>query len=150
MLDIRLLRNEFDRVKQALAHRGEKMNEMDSFSEVDLRRRELLQESEQLKRRRNNVSQEVAQRKKAGEDAEGLIIEMREVGDRIKQLDEEIRELELQINQLLLSIPNIPHESVPIGESEDDNVEVRRVGELPSFDFEPKPHWDIATDLDIS
>jgi seryl-tRNA synthetase len=149
MLDVKILRNEFDRVKQALAHRGEQLNEIDAFSDLDQRRRELLQESEQLKNRRNTVSQEVAQKKKAGEDAESLILEMREVGDRIKSLDEEVRVLEAEIDQLLLSIPNIPHESVPIGESEDDNVEVRKLGELPNFRFEPKPHWDIAQHLGI-
>jgi seryl-tRNA synthetase len=149
MLDVKILRNEFDRVKQSLAHRGEQLNEIGAFSELDTRRRELLQESEQLKNRRNVVSQEVAQKKKAGEDAETLILEMRQVGDRIKELDDEVRVLEEEIDQILLSIPNLPHETVPIGESEDDNVEIRRVGDIPSFSFEAKPHWDIAQQLDI-
>jgi seryl-tRNA synthetase len=149
MLDVKVLRNEFDRVKQALAHRGEQMNEIEAFSSLDQRRRVLLQESEQLKNRRNSVSQEVAQKKKAGEDAQSLILEMRDVGDRIKSLDEDVRVLEAEIDQLLLSIPNIPHESVPVGESEDDNVEVRKEGALPNFYFEPKPHWDIAQHLGI-
>lgn len=149
MLDVKILRNEFDRVKQALAHRGEHLNEISAFSDLDIRRRELLQESEQLKNRRNVVSQEVAQKKKAGEDAEALILEMRQVGDRIKELDEEVRQLEEKIGQILLSIPNIPHESVPIGSSEDDNVEIRQVGEVTAFTFEPKPHWEIAQQLDI-
>lgn len=74
---------------------------------------------------------------------------MREVGDQIKELDEELRVIEEELNALLLSIPNLPHETVPIGDTEDDNVEIRKWGELPQFDFEPKPHWDVATELGI-
>lgn len=149
MLDVKFLRNEFDRVKEALAHRGEKLNEIDKFADLDKRRRELLQVSEQLKNKRNTVSQEVAQMKKAGEEAEHLILEMRDVSEQIKRLDEDTRLLEEEIDHLLLSIPNIPHESVPIGESEADNVEIRRWGEIPDFSFEAKPHWDVAQQLGV-
>src|SRR5690606_18673777 len=93
--------------------------------------------------------QEVAKLKKAGEPAEDVIAEMREVGDRIKQLDDEIREIEAALNERLFAIPNIPHESVPAGRSEEDNVEVRRWGRLPEFAYEPLPHWDLAAELDI-
>ncbi|GAA0407642.1 serine--tRNA ligase [Paenibacillus motobuensis] len=149
MLDVKILRNDYARVEQALQNRGKSLEMISDFLPLDEKRRELLQESESLKNRRNTVSAEVAQRKKNKEDADDLIAEMREVGDRIKALDEEVRELEVKIDNLTMSIPNIPHSSVPIGASEDDNVEVRRIGEPRSFDFEPKAHWDIATDLDI-
>lgn len=149
MLDAKLLRLETDRVKEALQNRGKTLDEVNRFSELDARRRELLQEVEQLKNRRNVVSQEVAVKKKAGENAEPLILEMREVGDRIKELDEEVRVVETELNLVLLSIPNVPHSSVPVGKTEDDNVEVRRWSEPTSFTFEPKPHWELAQELDI-
>lgn len=149
MLDVKLLRNDLDRVKKALEHRNEKVNEIDSFTELDEKRRALLQESEHLKSERNRVSQEVANLKKENKDAEHLILEMREVGNKIKILDEEIRVLDEQIYQLLLRIPNIPHESVPIGESEEDNIPIRFWGEKPIFDFQPKTHFEVAEDLGI-
>ena len=149
MLDVRLLRNEFARVEQALSNRGKSLELISGFPALDTRRRELLQESEQLKNRRNVVSQEVARMKKAGENADALILEMREVSDRIKAMDEEVRELEAQIDELVLAIPNIPHDSVPIGKSEEDNVEIRRWSEPASFSFEPKPHWELGQDLGI-
>ncbi|CAM4483980.1 serine--tRNA ligase [Paenibacillus phoenicis] len=149
MLDVKILRNEYARVEEALKNRGKSLELISGFAPLDEKRRELLQESEALKNRRNTVSAEVAKRKKNKEDADELIVEMREVGDRIKELDEEVRTLEAQIDQLMLSIPNIPHESVPVGASEEDNVEVRRWSEPRKFDFTPKAHWDIAADLGI-
>ncbi|PZD96368.1 serine--tRNA ligase [Paenibacillus sambharensis] len=149
MLDIKLLRNDYDKVKQALANRGKSEELIAEFPVLDARRRELLQETEQLKNRRNTVSQEVAKLKKSGGDAEALIVEMREVGDRIKELDDQGRELEAKLDELMLAIPNVPHESVPLGATEEDNVELRRVGEPRAFDFEPKAHWDIADGLGI-
>ncbi len=149
MLDIKLLRHEMDRVKQALTNRNASLSDLEGFTSLDLRRRELLQESEQLKNRRNVVSQEVAKLKKAGENADAIIQEMKQVSDRIKQLDEEVRSVEAELDQILLSIPNIPHASVPVGSSEEDNVEIRTWGEKPEFDFEPLPHWEIAEQLDI-
>ncbi|WP_309123208.1 serine--tRNA ligase [Paenibacillus sp.] len=150
MLDMKLLRNDYERVKQALIARGGKaLPELEAFTSVDARRRELLQESESLKNRRNTVSQEVARKKKAGEDAEELILEMRDVSDRIKALDDETRIVEEQLDAILMSIPNVTHESVPVGSSEEDNVEVRRILEPRSFDFEPRPHWDVAAALGI-
>lgn len=149
MLDIKRLRTDLDKVKQALVHRGAPLSDLDGFVELDRLRRERLQESESLKNRRNVVSQEVARKKKAGEAADDLIAEMREVGDRIKQLDDEIRDLEQRLEEMLTSIPNVPHESVPVGASEEDNVEVRRWGDIPEFSFEPAAHWDIAANLDI-
>ncbi|ANF95145.1 serine--tRNA ligase [Paenibacillus bovis] len=149
MLDVKILRNDYDRVATALQNRGKSLDLIAGFPELDTKRRELLQETEQLKNRRNTVSGEVAQRKKNKEDAEELILEMRQVSDRIKALDEEIRTLETEIDALTLSIPNLPHSSVPVGASEDDNVEIRRDGEPRQFEFTPKAHWDVAQDLGI-
>lgn len=149
MIDIKWLRNEYAKVEQGLTNRGKSLDLIADFPVLDTKRRDLLQETDQLKNRRNTVSQEVAKLKKTGGDADALIIEMREVGDRIKQLDEEVRAVEVQVDELMLSIPNVPHESVPIGASEDDNVELRRIGEQPAFDFEPRAHWDLAQELGI-
>ncbi|UOE55531.1 serine--tRNA ligase [Cytobacillus oceanisediminis] len=149
MLDIKFLRANFEEVKNKLQHRGEDLTDLEKFEDLDVKRRELIVQAEQLKSKRNEVSQQVAALKREKQDADHLIAEMREVGDDIKALDEELRTVEEELDQLLLSIPNIPHESVPVGETEDDNVEIRKWGEVREFDFEPKPHWDVATDLDL-
>ncbi|RRJ63098.1 serine--tRNA ligase [Paenibacillus oralis] len=149
MLDVKIMRNDYARVEEALKNRGKSLELISGFQPLDEKRRELLQESESLKNRRNTVSAEVAQRKKNKENADELITEMREVGDRIKELDEEIRTLEAQIDELMLAIPNIPHASVPVGASEEENVEVRRWSEPRQFDFAPKAHWDVAAGLGI-
>ena len=149
MLDVKLLRANFEEIKQKLAHRGEDLSDFDQFEELDTKRRELIVKVEELKGKRNEVSQQVAALKREKKDADHLIKEMREVGEDIKKLDEELRTVESSLDKIMLSIPNIPHESVPVGETEDDNVEVRKWGELPEFSFEPKPHWDIADQLDI-
>ncbi|WP_017729654.1 serine--tRNA ligase [Halalkalibacterium ligniniphilum] len=149
MLDVKRLRNNFDHIKEKLATRGEDISGLDRFGDLDEKRRSVIVEVEELKSRRNQVSQEVATRKREKQDADQLIIEMREVSDKIKQLDEELRTIDQDLEELLLTIPNVPHESVPVGETEDDNVEVRTWGEVPSFEFEAKPHWDLATELGI-
>lgn len=149
MLDIKVLRADLEGVKAKLQHRGEDLTDFGRFEELDTKRRDLLVQTEELKGKRNEVSQQVAVLKREKQDAEHLILEMREVGDKIKSLDEELRVVEADLEKLLLTIPNIPHESVPVGETEDDNVEIRTWGEVPQFPFEPKPHWDIATNLDI-
>jgi seryl-tRNA synthetase len=149
MLDIKYLRANLEDVKNRLQHRGEDLEDFDKFEELDKRRRELLVESENLKSKRNEVSQKIAQMKKDKQDAQDMIVEMREVGGMVKKLDDELRGIEEELERILLSIPNIPHESVPVGETEDDNVEARKWGEIREFDFEAKPHWDIATGLDI-
>ncbi|WP_409296385.1 serine--tRNA ligase [Peribacillus sp. SCS-26] len=149
MLDIKYLRANFEQVKEKLKFRGEDLTDFDKFEELDKRRRHLIVEAEELKSKRNDVSQQVAALKREKKDADSLIAEMREVGDKIKVLDQELREVEAVLEKLLLSIPNIPHESVPVGDSEDDNVEIRTWGTLPAFDFEAKPHWDLADELHI-
>lgn len=149
MLDVKLLRNNFDEVKQKLQNRGEDLGEFEKFGELDKRRRTLIVETEALKSQRNEVSQEIAKLKREKQDADAKIEEMRVVGDRIKTLDIELREIDEKLDMILMSIPNIPHESTPVGESEDNNVEIRKWGEVREFDFEPKAHWDLGTDLDI-
>ncbi|WP_077702099.1 serine--tRNA ligase [Virgibacillus dokdonensis] len=149
MLDLKFLRHHFQEVKQKLAHRGEDLSELDHFGELDEKRRQLISETEQLKAKRNEVSKQISVLKREKQDAEPAIKEMREVGDQIAELDSELKQINEHLEQIMLSIPNIPHESVPIGEDEDDNVEVRCWGEKTPFSYEPKPHWDVATDLDI-
>ncbi|KEO76151.1 MULTISPECIES: serine--tRNA ligase [Paenibacillus] len=149
MLDIKILRNELGRVEKALQNRGKSLDLINGFTDLDVSRRELLQESEGLKNRRNVVSGEVAKLKKNKENADDLIAEMRQVSDRIKELDEQVRELEVQIDELVMSIPNIPNGTVPVGASEEDNVEIRRWSEPREFSFKPKAHWELAQDLDI-
>lgn len=149
MLDIKILRNELGRVEKALQDRGKSLDLINGFTDLDVRRRELLQESEALKNRRNVVSGEVAKLKKNKENADDLIAEMRQVSDRIKELDEQVRELEVQIDEQVMSIPNIPNETVPVGASEEDNVEIRRWSEPREFSFTPKAHWELAQNLDI-
>lgn len=149
MLDIRYLRENFEEVKSKLQHRGEDLSDLGKFEELDVKRRELIQKVEVLKTQRNAESAEVARLKKAKENADEIILRMRKMGDEIKVLDDELREVEESLNMVMLSIPNIPHESAPIGNSEDDNVVIRQIGEKKSFDFEAKPHWDVATSLGI-
>ncbi|PTX53079.1 seryl-tRNA synthetase [Melghirimyces profundicolus] len=149
MLDLKKLRKELDSVRERLKHRGEDISGLNEIPRLDVRRRKFLKETEQLKSRRNTVSKEIAEKKKAGEDASEAIAEMRRVGDRIKELDEELRKVEAELEQVLLTLPNIPHESVPIGKSEEDNQPVRHWGEVPRFGFDPLPHWELAKQLDL-
>ncbi|MBU8920195.1 serine--tRNA ligase [Bacillus sp. FJAT-29953] len=149
MLDLKYLRANFAEVKEKLQHRGEDLTDLGRFEDLDVKRRELIVEAEKLKSKRNEVSQQVAVLKREKQDADHLIKEMREVGDRIKELDDELRGVEETLELLLLSIPNIPHETVPIGETEDDNVEIRKWGQVREFGFEAKPHWDVADHLGI-
>lgn len=149
MLDIRNVRANFEEIKAKLAKRGEDLSDFDKFGGLDEKRRELLAKTEILKAERNKVSGEVAQLKRNKENADDLILRMREVGEEIKALDDALRQVEEDLTYVMMRVPNIPHDSVPMGDSEDDNVEVRSWGEKPVFDFEPKPHWDLGTDLQI-
>ncbi|KIQ77986.1 MULTISPECIES: serine--tRNA ligase [Bacillus] len=149
MLDIKFLRTNFEEVKAKLQYRGEDLTDFGRFEELDTRRRELLVQTEELKSKRNEVSQQISVLKREKKDAEALILEMREVGEKVKDFDNELRTVEEDLERLMLSIPNIPHESAPVGETEDDNVVARTWGDVKEFTFEPKPHWDLATDLGI-
>ncbi|GAB3054151.1 serine--tRNA ligase [Virgibacillus ainsalahensis] len=149
MLDMKFLRNNLEEVKEKLSHRGEDLSELDRFEELDEKRRNLIAETEKLKAKRNEASKQISVLKKEKKDATPAINEMREVGDKISALDKELKEKEEQLEHIMLSIPNIPHESVPVGEDEDDNVEARKWGNIPEFPNEAQPHWDIAVNLDI-
>lgn len=149
MLDMKFLRNNFEEIKGKLVHRGEDLSELDKFGDLDERRRELISKTEQLKAQRNETSKQISLLKREKQDATEAIKEMRVVSGQVKDFDTELTEIEDKLNHIMLSIPNIPHESVPVGEDEEDNIENRKWGEVPVFEFEPKPHWDIATDLKI-
>ena len=152
MLDLRFVRENAETVKASLSRRGIKLD-LTEFLALDARRRAAQQEIETLRRRRNEVSEEIGRLKKAGQPAEDKVAEMRGVGDSIAALENSTREVEEAQRNILLTIPNLPHASVPDGKDEKDNVEIRRWspygGEPPKFSHEPKPHWDLAEYLDI-
>ncbi len=149
MLDIKRVRANFDEVKEKLSKRGEDLSDFDKFGGLDEKRRDLIAKVELLKAERNEVSQRVAEMKRNKENADDVIARMRAVGDEIKGLDEELHKVEEELDYIMMRVPNIPHDSVPVGDSEDDNVEVRTWGELPEFAFEAKPHWEIGTGLNL-
>ncbi|TSB44659.1 serine--tRNA ligase [Alkalicoccobacillus porphyridii] len=149
MLDVKQLRKELALVKEMLGTRGTDLEGLNQFEQLDSERRALIVESEELKSRRNQVSQEVAKLKREKENADELITEMKQVSELIKKLDERLHQVDEQLNSILYTLPNLPHESVPVGGSEEENEEIKRWGETRYFDFEPKPHWDLATNLGI-
>lgn len=148
MLDIKLLRNNFEEVEKALANRNEDFD-LSKFKELDARRREILGEVEVMKSKQNVASKKIPAMKKAGEDVSAIMAEMKELSGKVKELDAQLSEVDKELNAWMLTIPNIPHPSVPAGATDEDNVEVRRFMEPTTFDFEPKAHWDIGADLGI-
>ncbi|WP_425059205.1 Serine--tRNA ligase [Sporomusa carbonis] len=148
MLDIKFVRDNPEKVEQALKNRGAAIG-LGEFISLEKERRELLAEVEALKNKRNTVSQEISRKKKAGENADEMIVEMREVGNRIAAMDAKVKETEAALSDIIMSIPNVPHESVPVGKDEQDNKEVRRWGAPREFAFEPLPHWEIGEKLGI-
>lgn len=149
MLDIKVIRENLDWSKKKLATRGIKPEELDKLVAIDKERREALTKSEQLKQKRNEVSDQIAQAKCNKEDASDAIKAMREVGKEIKDLDKEVEDLTQKQNYILLRLPNFPADSDPIGPDESYNEEVRKWHEPTKLDFEPKPHWEIGTELNI-
>src|SRR5690625_2114881 len=149
MLDRRKLRNEFAEIKAKLAKRGEDLSELNHFGELDERRRQLITQVEQLKAERNERSKQISQLKREKQDATELIENMQTVSKHIKNLDTELSEIDERLDSIMFGIPNIPHESVPFGEDEDDNEEVRKWGNIQEFPFEVQPHWDIGANLNI-
>ena len=149
MLDIKMIRQNTDEIKERLATRGVKAETIDALLEKDKRRRELLVETEGLKQKRNEVSAEIANAKRNKQDATDAIKEMREVGAKIKSLDEELEEVEATVKDMASRLPNLPNPTIPVGPDESANVELRKVGTPREFDFEPKAHWDIGEDLGI-
>ena len=144
MLDIKRVRDNFEEVKQILATRNEDLGNLDQFESLDARRRELIGKVEVLKAERNKVSEQIAVMKRNKEDASEVIARTGQMGAEIKAIDAELLEVEEAFKDMMMRLPNIPHESVPVGETEDDNVEVYTWGEKPAFDFEALPHWDVA------
>ena len=149
MLDIKMIRQNTDEIKERLATRGVKAEKIDALLEKDKRRRELLVETEGLKQKRNEVSAEIANAKRNKQDATDAIKEMREVGAKIKSLDEELEEVEATVKDMASRLPTLPNPTIPVGPDESANVELRKVGTPREFDFEPKAHWDIGEDLGI-
>lgn len=151
MLDIKLIRNDFDRVKDLLQTRGVDPIEVEKLRDLDDKRRKLIQKSEKLKKHRNDVSQEIAHKKRNKEDADEAIAEMKRVGEDIKKVDQELEKAEEETLEAASVLPNLPHHTVPVGEDEESNAEVRRWGDriIGTQEFEVKPHWDIGTELGI-
>jgi len=148
MHDLSNFRNNFDQIAERLATRGS-IPQLDQFRELDQKRRAAIFQAEQLKERKNSTSTEIPKLKRDGKDTSELQKQMRAMGEEIAALDQQVKSLEEPFRELMASIPNVPHESVPVGKSADDNVEVRRCGVPRQFDFEPKAHWDLGADLGI-
>ncbi len=148
MLSMKFVRENFAIVEDVLKKRGIDAS-LDKYKELDEERRDFLYETEQLRHKRNVTSDKIGELKRAGEDASQMIEEMREVSAKIKEYEERLAEIEENLQDILLRIPNIPHDDVPVGVDEDDNKVVKKWGEPREFNFEFKPHWDIGEDLDI-
>ncbi|MBN1154273.1 serine--tRNA ligase [candidate division KSB1 bacterium] len=148
MLDIKYIRSNVDKVKQAVTMKNDHAD-IDQLLSLDSKKREVLTEVEELKHKRNLVSEQIAEFKKAKQDATEIIAEMRQVSDTIKRMDDEVRELDQAIHEIMIRIPNIPHDSVPIGRDESYNIEIRRWGDIEKKHFKPELHFDIGEKLDI-
>lgn len=148
MLDLRFVRENIELVEESLRKRGNELS-LDKFREMEEERRRILTDVEKLKHRRNVVSDQIGELKRKGEDTGEIIAEMKELSGKIKEYDERLKELENNINDILLVIPNIPHESVPVGSTDQDNEEVFRWGEPRNLSFTPKAHWELGEGLDI-
>jgi len=148
MLDLTFIRQNLNFVRQKMQERGASVP-LDEFEQLDTERRKLIVETENLKHLRNKTNDEITALKKRKEDASAKIAEMKDVSARIKSLDEQLKECDEKLRALQLTIPNIPHASVPSGTDAAGNAEVRVVGEKPKFDFEPKAHWELGPTLGI-
>ncbi|GAA5347542.1 serine--tRNA ligase [Streptococcus uberis] len=149
MLDLKRIRTDFETVAQKLATRGVSEDSLNHLKELDEKRRQLLVSSEELKAERNLSSATIAQAKRNKEDASQQIAEMQKMSADIKAIDAELAEIDEKVTEIITVLPNTPHDSVPVGADEDDNVEIRRWGTPREFDFEIKAHWDLGEDLDI-
>jgi seryl-tRNA synthetase len=148
MLEAKYIREHIDEVQEKLALRGQAIS-LEQFVSIDGERRKAIQEWEKLRALQKKVSDEVSKRKREGQDASELILEMKKVSQEMKELDGIVEEKEKALQEFLLTLPNLPHVSVPKGKDSSDNAEVRRWGDIPKFDFEPKPHWDLGEELGI-
>jgi seryl-tRNA synthetase len=148
MHDLGTFRANLDAIAGRLASRGFVLD-TDEFRAIDARRRAALTESEQLKAQRNAASQEIGKLKKSGQDTTSAQAEVRAIGDRIAALEDQVKATDEEFRQFLAGVPNVPHETVPTGNSSDDNVEVKRWGQPRAFDFEPQAHWDLGPRLGV-
>jgi seryl-tRNA synthetase len=150
MLDLNFVRDNLPLVEDKLRQRGMKPAEvLKNFAQVDAQRRQAITSAETMKAQRNRATEEIAKLKKSGQDASALIAETKELREQVEELGKAAEEYENRLQQILVGIPNIPHSSVPVGKTADDNVEVRRWGAPPKFDFAPKPHWEIGEQLGV-
>ena len=148
MHDLSVFRKNLDAIATRLSDRGFVLD-VEAFRKLDVERRAAVTQSEQLKAQIKAETQEIGKLKKAGDDTSARQLAVRELDGKIATFDEQAKSLDEQFRELLAGVPNIPHESVPTGKSAADNVEVRRVGTPPQFDFTPKPHWDLGPELGI-
>ena len=150
MLDLNFVRDNLPRVEEMLRQRGaDPAAVLKDFLAVDTQRRQAITQSETMKARRNKASEDIAKLKKAGQDATAAIAETKELREQIQILAKTAADLDARLQEILSGIPNVPHESVPVGHSEEENVEIRRWGAPPKFDFIPKPHWELGAELGI-
>jgi seryl-tRNA synthetase len=151
MLELRFIRENLDKVKEKTATRGLDIGMLDTFAAIDARRLAILAEVEALKQRRNTVSKDISVFKQAGDEASvaPLVAEMKTANSRIKELDEELSRVHEELSEIVMAVPNLLDDSVPEGNDDADNIEIKTWGEKPAFDFAPKPHWDLGTELGI-
>lgn len=148
MLDIKILRTEPDRIREALKNRNSDLDITPAI-ELDVKRRALLTDAEQKKAKQNEITKQIPAMKKEGKNTDEIFAQMRELSDEIKEDDAEISKIDEELRNFMLRIPNIPNAEVPVGADDSENVEIRRYSEPRKFDFEPKAHWDLGVDLDI-
>src|SRR5580692_1240214 len=150
MLDLNFVRENLPLVEEKLRQRGlDPAAVLRDFREVDTQRRQAITEAETSKAQRNKASEEIAKLKKSGQDATAAMAQTKDLREKIQTLEKTAGDLDVRLRDILVGIPNLPHASVPVGHSADDNVEVRRWGAPPAFDFAPKPHWDLGAELGI-
>jgi seryl-tRNA synthetase len=150
MLDLNFVRENLPRVEEMLRQRGmDPAAVLRDFREVDTQRRQAITEAETMKARRNKASEEIAKLKKSGHDASTAMAETKDLREHIQALEKTASDLDARLRDILAGIPNMPHESVPVGHSAEENVEVRRWGTPPKFDFTPQPHWDLGAKLGV-
>jgi seryl-tRNA synthetase len=150
MLDLNFVRDNLPRVEEMLRQRGaDPAAVLKDFRDVDTLRRQAITEAETMKARRNKASEDIAKLKKAGQDAAAAIAETKELREQIQTREKTAADLDARLQEILSGIPNVPHESVPVGHSAEENVEVRRWGAPPQLNFTPKPHWDLGAELGV-
>ncbi|MCC6394638.1 MAG: serine--tRNA ligase, partial [Bryobacterales bacterium] len=148
MHDLSHFRTNLDAIAERLATRGQTLDTT-HFRDLDARRRAALTEMETLRAKRNSESQEIARLRKQGVDTSAQQVEVRTIGETISRLEEQVKAVDEEFRNLMTAIPNVPHESVPVGRGEADNVEIHRKGTPPEFSFPPKAHWDLGPELGI-